>query len=1713
MLSRLAANERVLLETCKQLTEAVAASHRMTPAGEWLLDNFYLVEEQIRTARRHLPKGYSRDLPRLADGPSAGLPRVYDIALETIAHGDGRVDPESLTRFVAAYQTVTPLMLGELWAIPIMLRLALIENLRRVALRVAAGRRDRDVAVAWANKLQEVVHQDPKSLILVLADMARSDPPMTTPFVSELARRLHGQGPALAMPLTWIEQQLAGSGLSTERLVRSGNQQQAADQVSISNSIGSMRLLGTMDWRDFVEAMSAVEQTLRTDPAMAYAAMDFATRDRYRHVVEAVARASGIPEAAVAGRAIGLALTAAARRGSADRAAHVGFYLIDQGLRDLERVTEARLDARARLRHAAGRAPLLLYLGTITLITLLLTGGLLAAARAEGVAGGALVPVGILALLATSQLAVATVNWLATLVASPHRLPRMDFSKGVPPESRTLVVVPSMLTSQRDIESLLESLEVAFLANRDGNVHFGLLTDLPDAAEETQAEDAPLLDAARRGIETLNLRYANGRHDSFFLLHRPRRWNPHDRIWMGYERKRGKLGDLNQLLRGGDASAFSMVEGNTAALTGVKYVITLDTDTQLPRDAAREFIGAMAHPLNRPVYDPDLGRVRAGYGILQPRVSASPLSRDPSRYGLLHAGVPGIDPYTRAVSDVYQDAFHEGSFIGKGIYDVDAFEQTLEGRFPENRILSHDLLEGCYARAGLLSDVQLYERYPTVYGADVKRRHRWIRGDWQLVPWLLPRVPGRPRMGPEHGALRAVALEAVRQPAQEPGAGDVDVAPGPGLDRVLLGVALDPDGARHPPDPTRAGRPGGPPAKAGRHAPGPAPRHRGPRRGAAVPPGRLRIGVPAPRGVLQSRRDPAHARASALHTPTAAGVASLRRPGTSVRHGLRRHGSLHGVRPGARRGHGDRRGRGRPAALIVAGPILFLWLASPVLAWWISLPLTRRRPRLTREQTRFLRRIARKTWAFFERCVGEEDHWLPPDNYQESRDPTVAHRTSPTNMGLALLANLSAYDFGYIPAGQLLERTTRALETMAGLARHRGHFYNWYDTRSLQPLRPGYVSTVDSGNLAGHLLTLRPGLIGLLDRPILESSWLDGLRDTLWVLEEGARDLPPAAMTRFREDLEAARSAPPDTLPAARLVFEELARAAEDVAAGLERGPESPAVGWAQALARQCRSATEEIDFLAPWAGLPDAVGGTGSLPGLQGIPTLRALARLDLAPPNPPDGQQEVRATPAQEVGTADRRRLVEQGSARAQARIVAIQRLSTRAGALADMDYDFLYDKASRLLSIGYNVDERRRDTSFYDLLASEARLCVFIAIAQGRLPQESWFALGRLLTTAGGEPLLLSWSGSMFEYLMPQLVMPTYASTLLGQTVRAAVARQIEYGRQRGVPWGVSESGYNTMDAHLNYQYRAFGVPGLGLKRGLGEDLVVAPYASVLALMVEPEAACMNLQELSSIGAEGQFGFLEAVDYTPARQRRGESHALVRSYMAHHQGMSLLALASALLDGRMQKRFESDPLFRATVPLLQERIPRASAFYAYTPERTGFQTGTDAPPMPIRVLDTPDTPNPEVQLLSNGRYHVMVTNAGGGYSKWNDLAVTRWREDGTRDPWGTFCYLRDVDSGATWTTAHQPSLAERRRLRGDLLGRASGIPSPRRSFRHPHRNRRLAGGRHRAPPGAHHQPFPRSPDRRDHELHGGGARGARRRRVASGVQQPLRADRDRG
>jgi cellobiose phosphorylase len=1622
LLKRLDDNEKTLLEVRNLLVESIRSSKTITPAAEWLLDNFYLVEEQIVIARKHLPKGYSEALPYLAEGVSAGMPRVYDIVLEIISHSDGRVDVTSLSSFIASYQTQTILTLGELWAIPIMLRLAVIENLRRVSGKIALDVIDHNLADHWADKMITTVKDEPGNLILVIADMARSKPVLDSHFVASFTRKLQGKGPALALPLSWMEQQLSGLGTSSNELVLQENQKQAIDQVSVRNSIGTLRFIGATDWREFVETLSSVEQVLRQDITGTYPLMDFATRDRYRHVVERISKYCDLTETEVAQKAIDLTRTPKDSDPKSKRKEHVGYYLIDKGLKQTEQATCVRYTFKQKIRHITGKMPVFLYLFSIFFLTIAFALGMFYVAYSYGnYSWKILAAAGVLSFLGSFQLCISLVNWLSTIWVKPQLLPRMDFSKGIPTEYRSLVVVPTLLASEEYIEELIEGLEIRYLANREDNLHYALLTDFTDARAASMPQDEALVSLAKTRIEGLNEKYKSPEGNTFFLFHRPRKWNPREKKWMGYERKRGKISALNAFLRNRGRDEFSLIVGNVQELTNIKYVVTLDSDTQLPRESVWRLIATMAHPLNHPIYDPNKKRVTAGYGILQPRVAPSIPKTATSLYLRMQGSLQGIDPYTQVSSDVYQDVFGEGSYIGKGIYDVDVFEQALDGVFPENRILSHDLLEGCYARSGLISDVHLYEETPAQYETDVKRHHRWIRGDWQIGAWMLPFYTngnGRLTKNKLSGlskwkifdnlrrSLMSLALtlllllgwfllpfpwfwtaavtvivllpvmaaagwQLINKPEDVTLSShfiEVGISVRDFLIRFIFGLAVLPYEAYKYTD-----------------------------------------------AIVRTNWRMIFSRRKLLQwTPSA----STRNHGSNIWsvYGSMWIAPLLGIACTGFMIYTN------AEALYVASPILILWLFAPALAWRLSKEEKERKPKLSEAQNLFLHKSARRTWSFFEQFVTEEENWLPPDNFQEQPSPVIAHRTSPTNMGMALLSNLAAYDFGYITGNEMVARCNNTLKTMLRLERYNGHFYNWYDTISLTPLQPRYVSTVDSGNLVGHLLTLRQGLLSQASQPVFGANVYEGCISTVKIIQDISKGHDAKQTEKILAALQAAVNDEDHSLKNIIKHLNELIFLANELSL-YQAAIEIELKKWTTKLSEQIKKFHDDLLQLAPWIDLPPIPENFANLSSINEIPSLTSLKNM-------PDWVLKHVEIYEQQENTSENknwlnclRDYISKGSGEANKRIKLLNQLAEQCEDLSEVDYSFLYNKATNLLSIGYNVEDQRRDNSYYDLLASEARLGIFVAIAQGKLPQESWFALGRLLTNSGGEPILLSWSGSMFEYLMPQLIMPSYENTLLYQTNKATVKRQIEYAGQREIPWGISESGYNMVDANLTYQYRAFGVPGLGLKRGLEEDVVIAPYASMLALMISPVKATTNLQLLKKQGFEGEYGFFEAIDFTPSRLPRGATNSIVRSYMVHHHGMSFLSLAYVLLNKPMQQRFESELRFNATLLLLQERIPRITLFYAHTADI--IETNIAVTDVQVRSLNTPNTKLPEIQLLSNGRYQLMITNSGGGYSRWKDLAVTRWREDATKDDRGIFCYIKDINSGKFWSNTHQPTL----------------------------------------------------------------------------------------
>ena len=1109
---RLAAAEAALQRAFEMASAASAGELAIEPAAEWLIDNFYLVKEQIEEFRAGLSRSYRRELPALAGGDGIALPRILVLMRELVVHADGRIVLPVVLEFVEAYQQGQPLLLGELWAIPLMLRLALIEEMHGIATAIVARLSDTAAAARGSERLLAVARESPAELVQAVAEMARARTVLSPAWVTEFHRRMQGGSPALGLALAWLEQQLVAQHLSIPEALEIESRAQAAAQVSISNCIHSLRLIGRTDWAAVTESLSAVEAVLREDPHATYREMDFTTRDRYRHVVESLARRSGTPEWEVARRAVSMAGAAAeafAAQGGDGRARHVGYWLLGPGREALERALEARLSWADRSERLQLRFPSWFHVGPIAALTLAIA--LLGLPAIEDL--GPLLALLVFAalVLAASHVSVAVVNWIVTLSVPPQTLARLSLDQGIPDRMRTLVAVPCMLTSEAEIAELVASLEIRYLSNRDPNLYFALLSDFIDAPSQSMPGDAPLLAAAVAGIQALNAAHEPGGAARFCLFHRDRSWNEGEGVWMGRERKRGKLVALNQFLRGRKRADFHLMVGDEAALRDVTFVIALDADTELPPQSASRLVATLAHPLNRPRFDRRRHRVVEGYGVLQPRVSVGASREAASALARLYSDEIALDPYTRVVSDVYQDLYAEASYVGKGIYDVDAFLQATGSRFPDNLILSHDLLEGSYARTGLVSDVELFEHHPDRYSTEMRRRHRWTRGDWQIWQWLLPWVPasrGRRRRNTLTSHHRWKLLDNLRR----------SLVPSALLVLLLDGWLL----SQRPVYWTMLvmGLLFASPLLISLRSF----LNRNPRIALSL---HLRLNREAMmRRLQQTALLLAMLPFEALHYLDAI-AHSLWRVLVTRRRLLQWTPASEAARRAERGIAGFYRMMWTAPALsllvgvvllqrgdvraFVALPFLLLWLASPLLAWSVSRPVRRAvQGELSTAQRGWLGVVARRTWHFFETFVGAEDNALPPDNFQEYPSPKVAHRTSPTNIGMYLTGLLTAWDFGYVTEPELHERLCATLDTMDRLERYRGHFLNWYDTRTLQPLPPAYVSSVDSGNLAGCLLVLARGLEALDEERLLPTQAWRGLRDTWRVFLEIARNVEVA---------------------------------------------------------------------------------------------------------------------------------------------------------------------------------------------------------------------------------------------------------------------------------------------------------------------------------------------------------------------------------------------------------------------------------------------------------------------------------------------------------------------------------------------------------------------------------------------------------------------------
>ncbi|MDX9826134.1 MAG: glucoamylase family protein [Spirochaetia bacterium] len=1573
----------------------------------------------------NLPWPFYRQLPALANENDRGLPRIYSLAHELTARTELLVDEQTIMAFVEAYQSVTSLSIGELWAVPQMLRMALIEGIEELASRALIELREQEIADFWAHRLITANRRDPGQLFVIMAELTKAYPAPSPYFASQLNDYLYDEEAAMAPVKGWLERSFQKS--LNEIILRVKNQQ-TKDQISIGNAFTSLRLLAVLDWKLCFERLSRVEAILKNDPAGIYSTMDFSTRDRYRRAIEDLHRGSDLKEEQVAERVVQLAMSAYEDPAADDRAIHIGTYLIGEKRAKLARMIGCRETLRFRALHWAYRHHSSVYFLALAFFSAgLITLALQTGAFTSGL--GFRFLFAVLLLLPASQLSQELLNTIIIKLFPVRSLPKLDFSQsGIPTSCRTLVVVPMMLVDRATIQGEVEKLEIRYLANKENNLLFSLFSDFSDASTAHCEADKELLRYAKESIQKLNQRYGGKR---FLLLHRERKWSECEQKFIGWERKRGKLEELNTLIVGErPRDAESLVHiGDPAVLSTVRFVITLDSDTQLPANAARRMIETLAHPLNRVRFD-ESGRIASGYTIIQPRVSPSLPSTNGTPFSRLFSDPIGIDPYTNTVSDVYQDLSGEGSYHGKGIYDVQAFNKIISGKFPEALLLSHDLIEGAHVRVGFASDIELYDEFPQDFLSYAKRQHRWIRGDWQIANWIMPRVPHAdlskgpnpllwldrwkicdnlrrsllpvaslallisawlvsPRAGVAASIVVAAQLlfHSLMQPFAWAASGrgfkraSIEKA-AHDLLRVVIKSALLPFQAWLSLD--------------------------------AIGRVLYRRWI-SHRGLLEwtsAQAMNAKSKAKVRKFTFAMGLASL--------FSLFVGGAI---------------GIARPANLGIASPWLLLWILSPVFSWQLNRRPHAIAPReaLPEEDQQFLRNVARRTWRYFTDFVNEESSWLPPDNFQVFYEKGLAFRTSPTNIGLYLVSVLSAFDFGYLSLDEVAQKLTKTMETIEKLERHEGHLLNWYDIKTLAPLNPRYVSTVDSGNLLGSLWTLRRGLESLAHTPLLDKKALAGLHDTNGVLRQVCREEQISgdtahALKKLEFSLESSSASIIDILRIAGRVQSDIPPLAEKAeTAYWSAQVQSSAAAWLGIADRYfawieilSEKTEEEIAVLDPQAAaafhtalkqapsLKELAGGTSGCAAF--LESIRPKA-----PANDPSFLNWI-----ERIGQAyDRAKWL------AGEMLAIVEQLSRACDALSEsMNMRFLFNTERRLFSIGYNVSEGRLDHAFYDLLASEARLGGFVAIARGDISAEHWFAMGRPYGAIGRRRVLLSWTGTMFEYLMPLLFQRTYKNSLLDKTAKEAIAIQIAFGLKHHVPWGISECAFGDLDIQKSYQYQAFGVPELGLKRGLAEKIVVAPYASLLAVSLAPQETVLNLKRLATLGLLSDYGYFEALDYSRQSMNPVGHGVIVRAYMAHHQGMSFLALANFLQNDYLKRQFRADPRIRMVEPLLQERIPIMPPLHHITTrERVASVASVGEPKPSVSQFETPHTSRPKTQLLCNGKYKLMLTNVGGGYSRWGDFEITRWRSDPTQDPWGTFCYIRDVDSGRLWCTAYQP------------------------------------------------------------------------------------------
>lgn len=1423
--NRLMDNYEAIFEIYKKLDSFTKENKDMAPASDWLLDNFYKIEEQVKEVMLNIQQERYYRLNTLASGHLKGYPRVYALVLEYFSHTDGDLDTSLFIEFIKSYQTAQILSISEVWALSLMTRIGLVENIRMICTDIYKTQ------IQW-NKAEEHLKLNGYELLNAIDNNLEIEGRLNTSYLEHLLALMRRAGSGYGEVYDYIERKLEEYNTTIQDLVQHEHKKYAVRKISIGNSITSLHSISTLDWNNIFESVSVVEEMLSKDPADVYSSMDFESRDYYRKIISDISQKHGIAETKIANGAVNLCKKAKKLNQSFKRT-HVGYYIIDEGRRELFQYLNIRTE-EFRLKSMA---PYLASVAAFSALFIILTVCLLG----KGLSHGNIVLLSILLLIPASEIGVSLTNYVFMKLYKPTFLPRLEFAEGIPDQSKTMVIIPALLSSKKIAIELIEKMEVYYLANKDKNLFFGLIGDFKDSENEDNPEDESIVAAAMEGINKLNEKYKEDR-TIFYYFHRKREFNAKQNKWMGWERKRGAIVQFNDLISGRENNSFVYKSSGVDKLKNIKYIITIDSDTNLVMESAAKLIGTIEHPLNRPVYDKKTGIVTEGYGIIQPRISIDIEDSNKTLFSRIFAGDGGIDPYTTAVSNVYQDVFGEGIFTGKGIYDLSLFNEVTKNKIEDNTILSHDLLEGSLLRTGLAGDIELIDGFPGKYLSHSSRQHRWTRGDWQLIKWIIGKNPltslSRWKMADN---LRRSMLQPSIYFLLMIGALYLPLS---AVNLVLIPIFLF-----------------------------------------LFPNLLCLLSIIERRGKEGRQYIQLYKKAGYqlfylmaflpynAYMMMDAAIRSLYRVFCSHRNML----EWVTAADADKNLKSDLKGyyiKSRYpmvltlifAVAVVIGEafdvaaviLLALWILSPYIAYNASKDIKYEKSAITDEGKEDIQRIGRKTWAYYEELVCEESNYLPPDNYQEYPPKGAAPRTSPTNIGLYLVSTLAAADLGYIDVSHMIERLENTLNIIERLDNWKGHLYNWYDIRTLDVLRPLYVSTVDSGNFISYLMLLRQGLEDYIDR-------------------------------------------------------------------------------------------TERPERIK------DIIG------------------------------------------------------------RIEAI---------IDRTEFIHLYDKKKNLFSIGYDVEKENLTNSYYDLLASEARTTSYVATARREIPLRHWRKLGRALTCIGKNRTLVSWTGTMFEYFMPALIMRKYENTILGETYKGVLQAQKEYGSRNRVPWGTSESGYYTFDLDLNYQYKAFGVPDLGLKRGLIEDVVISPYSTMMTVNFDPMGASQNLKKLIELGLEGKYGLYEAIDFTIKRMPMESKFQIIKSYMAHHQGMSLLAICNFFKEDIMIKRLHSHPLIKAGEILLQERIPESIIITKeYKEISQDINRQKRLHKEGVRNYSSVDVLPPPCQILTNGRYSVLLNMRGGGYSKLDGILINRWYSDAIEGGYGNYIFVRDIATDKVWSTTWEP------------------------------------------------------------------------------------------